>query len=646
MNETIDIPSSSDEEEEKNKVERRSRKHPPVVRRRRQETKKTMPSSSNTSNGIDDEIKIVGFKKPNQSYQSVAAVTPDGGTNKAKSSDSSSSSGSDDDSSDGLRPPKTKKPRQLFPARRHTTKSKPTRPPPSDDEESDDEILKFESGFTNKEKVALKKTETSRQTLGTKSTAKTDESSAMPFASAPSKKPTATSGTTTAKEKTSRRQPEPVHNPYCKNRFANHHSSDDDSHDLSIIYGNPDLIPNPQDQIVPYPNLGGNQTYHPDIRPKYILAFWKYSQSLVYASYNLVKLDQFAKRINALALSKFPIRSFEEYCHRFASTTSNEKEIQKAIQTSSVNAADVATNSNASGKYFSIAEACLVSILSVLESTAQNGSLSLDAMEENSLKSLLKEKSSWIFLSDLIPMIDRRLKSICPGTLTRPNDDDNGAAHFLEKSTRSAEYRQIEKLESQNEDTAYIKRHRQGGKVCFELTLLGYETANRIKQRSFPASPGHYRTSNLTQVESRYQGICLAVDKREGGGPQNQLHSMCNKLDTLNMPYFVCTMNIGDYCFFAGSKLLPIIIERKSIEDVAESMFDGRWRKQKRKMYKGQFVFGYHHCRMAYIIEGKKETHQLTAGFVGQRHFNVTSEQFDKEIDRLESEGFDVLRTQ
>jgi hypothetical protein len=94
----------------------------------------------------------------------------------------------------------------------------------------------------------------------------------------------------------------------------------------------------------------------------------------------------------------------------------------------------------------------------------------------------------------------------------------------------------------------------------------------------FPDAADHYRTSNLLQVEPRYQGICLAVDFREGGGPKKKLHAMCNKLDMLKIPYFVFTLDIRDYCFFVASnnKLCPILVGRKSIQDVAQFIVDSR----------------------------------------------------------------------
>mmetsp|Transcript_17996 Transcript_17996/g.44458 ORF Transcript_17996/g.44458 Transcript_17996/m.44458 type:complete len:880 (-) Transcript_17996:89-2728(-) len=398
-----------------------------------------------------------------------------------------------------------------------------------------------------------------------------------------------------------------------------------------------------------YPQMAQSSLYD-DLRARYLLAFWKFAQTMENASYNLVKLDQYSKRVNALALSRFPIRSFEEYCIRVAST-SDASGIQDALRVGKITnfATSLKQCNHGHGKYFSIAEACLVSLLEHVESeTTRNDTLRLQDMDGTTLVEFLQRKESWLILSELIPMIDSRLNPICPGRLTRAQDGDHGAAFYGEKSTRSTEYKQIEKLQTKTrgEDSSYIKFHRYKGRVCYELTKMGYETAQWIRNRQFPEGQGHYRTSNLVQVDPRFDGISLAVDNREGGGPKKKLHYMCNKLDTLKIPYFVHPLSIGDYCFFAGDKLLPVLIERKSIQDVAHSIYDKRWVNQKKRMYHGQYVFGHQNCRMAYIIEGRKETQQLSGGYVGQRQHNVSSEQFDKEIANLQSEGFDVLHTQ
>eukprot|EP00980_Cylindrotheca_fusiformis_P008118 scaffold1727_cov133-Cylindrotheca_fusiformis.AAC.21 len=390
---------------------------------------------------------------------------------------------------------------------------------------------------------------------------------------------------------------------------------------------------------VVYPSVGRSDQYD-DIRTAFILAFWKYAQKMEHASHNLVKLDRFSKRVNALALSQFPIRSVEEYCQRFASVTDiTNIEAALSIGEISVFRKHIARSD---GKYFSIAEACLVSMLEHVESaskTSRNGNQA--DLKEEGLSSVLQERNCRIYLSELIPMIDRRLKDICPGRLTRRDEEDNGASYYSQKSTRSAEFAQIEKLQRKQRNTgfSYIRARKQQGQVCYELTPAGYKTAKFVKKRNFPCRPGYYRTSNLDIVEPRFQGICLAVDNREGGGPKKKLHFMCNKLDTLKIPYFVCSLNMGDYCFFAGNKLLPVIIERKSIQDIAQSIYDGRWANQKKRMYQGQYVFGYNNCCMAYIIEGRKDTQELSDGYIGQRQFNVSSEALDQAIEELESEG-------
>lgn len=111
------------------------------------------------------------------------------------------------------------------------------------------------------------------------------------------------------------------------------------------------------------------------------------------------------------------------------------------------------------------------------------------------------------------------------------------------------------------------------------------------------------------------------------------------------MPYCVGTLSIGDYVFFSGNRLCPILVERKSIQDIAQSIHDGRWVRQKQRMYHGQYVFGYDNSRIAFVIEGKPEAQQVTGGYIGHRMFNVDRQRLDEEIENLEREGFEVMRT-
>jgi ERCC4-type nuclease len=137
------------------------------------------------------------------------------------------------------------------------------------------------------------------------------------------------------------------------------------------------------------------------------------------------------------------------------------------------------------------------------------------------------------------------------------------------------------------------------------------------------------------------------VDHREGGGASKKLHALCQRLDMRKVPYIVTKLDIGDYAFVSmdTQKLMPIIIERKSIQDVAQSIWDGRWTSQKRRMYQGQYVFGFETCRLAYLIEGRADTQELTGGAMGQTHFNVTRQKLDSELESLCQEGFEVITT-
>jgi hypothetical protein len=60
-------------------------------------------------------------------------------------------------------------------------------------------------------------------------------------------------------------------------------------------------------------------------------------------------------------------------------------------------------------------------------------------------------------------------------------------------------------------------------------------------------------------------------------------------------------------------------------------------------MYHGQHVFGYDNCRMAFIIEGKVEKHQVTGGYLANKRLEVDKQRFDAEIENLKDEGFEVL---
>ena len=436
--------------------------------------------------------------------------------------------------------------------------------------------------------------------------------------------------------------------------------------------------------VVCPPKLRATTKKYPDLRPNIILALWKFARKkLVRDSYQGKRLDQFVGRIVDLVVSapNFPIRTMGEYAIRKRGhlskrgcgglTVAGDSLARFEEELNSTGLMEV-RYSNLPGKYFSISEACLVAMKETITSRwkvsqskqhqqqahLQTGPQVFPA-DESSQAALFSQKDYFVSLVDLISLIDRRLRPECPSRLERSHEADKGASYYLNRSTKSAEFKQIDKLlapveipkaDGSIQITSYLKKRMVGGTQHYQLMPLGFHKSVVISKRSLPASHGPYRFCNLHSVLPKYKRICLAVDLREGGGGDRYhkgLHTMCNKLDLLKIPYCVNTLRIGDYCFFSGDKLCPILVERKSVEDVAKSIDagDGRWIRQKKRMYQGQYVFGYQHCRIAYIIEGKIEKHLVSNNFVGNARHKVSRDRFEQEVANLEGEGFQVLRT-
>jgi hypothetical protein len=320
-------------------------------------------------------------------------------------------------------------------------------------------------------------------------------------------------------------------NPYTKtkNGLASHCANPATLATLSCSVPREDL------PMVQYPDLLPGAQSYPDIRPKLILALWKRSKTLVNFSHDGKKLDNTVKKIVALALSEYPLRSMDEYLARYfgvggVKTTSGRIQREEVPTMEDLDKLSTPVDACRDGRYYSIAEAGLVAVLEEMELQlrAKNVSLALDDHNIPTLSKELADKDTWMSLDRLILTVDQRLKLECPGTLRRRNFLDQGAAYYMEASTRSAEFLQLKNLLKTPRDAnqPFLKQHTRAGQTLFEMTLLGYQTAIRIRSRHFPAPPGHYRRSNLASFNPRYENICLGVDIREGGGPASVLHIM------------------------------------------------------------------------------------------------------------------------
>ena len=107
-------------------------------------------------------------------------------------------------------------------------------------------------------------------------------------------------------------------------------------------------------------------------------------------------------------------------------------------------------------------------------------------------------------------------------------------------------------------------------------------------------------------------------------------------------------LKIADYIFFVGDKLAPVLIERKTVDDVASSLHDGRWERQQRNMRKAQYVLGdgpARRCQICYIIEGDANKRKVHGGNVGRRTWFQSVEDVENAIKQLPLLGFSVIRS-
>jgi hypothetical protein len=266
-------------------------------------------------------------------------------------------------------------------------------------------------------------------------------------------------------------------------------------------------------QFVPlvqaFPRLLGAS--YPDERARFLLAFWTFGRrKCTQHSYQKAKLDIIAKRIVKLALAVYPIRSLEE----FVSASSSHKavsELSKSRQQMEEDLLEGGLNSiaaphrshiNPTGrrKFYSIVEAALSGFLRTANDRLEDG---------HDLEFALKDKAMWISLEDFIPIIDQHLLPCVPNRLSRAGESDHGAGYYTDKGTRSMEFMQITKLETNICDGPYLKRHQLGSKVHFELLPAGLQAARRIDSRDFPERPGHYRSSK--SAHKAFEGICIGT---------------------------------------------------------------------------------------------------------------------------------------
>jgi hypothetical protein len=214
--------------------------------------------------------------------------------------------------------------------------------------------------------------------------------------------------------------------------------------------------------------------------------------------------------------------------------------------------------------------------------------------------------------------------------------DSHPLVWYLDKVNLCPEWNQIRKLCVDNVHAgldACLKERRNKklspthDGLVYELLPAGLKLAKRLQRTmTFPhPEPGPMRQLPASYVSNHFKDVTICVDNREGGGAAIGLHRLCDDLDVAQAPYVVRTLKIADYVFFVGDQLAPILIERKSAEDLAGSLADGRWLRQQQAMRKAQYILGngsVRRCDICYLVEGDASKKVVHGGNVGRQFWN------------------------
>jgi hypothetical protein len=148
---------------------------------------------------------------------------------------------------------------------------------------------------------------------------------------------------------------------------------------------------------------------------------------------------------------------------------------------------------------------------------------------------------------------------------------------------------QIKKLIAGCDRAGPLLKERKKKKLCasgvaFELTDAG-RAAAKTALLATPARLGPLREL-IGEADPALVGAMLAVDFREAGGGRHQLHDLANWLSTGKVPFVVRALPVADFAMFVSAPawtggatpalMAPLLIERKTYEDVALSLADTR----------------------------------------------------------------------
>jgi len=368
--------------------------------------------------------------------------------------------------------------------------------------------------------------------------------------------------------------------------------------------------------------IGGK--LYPDLRHAFAKRLLRHANEVRRRHWEKDAFDPTVRAIMALSLLPHPVRS-ADVCKEFKGIGAVLQDVLKDAVAAEGSTPYCAPR----GKLSAVAPAA---ILAMLQWTDTNYDEPLCTMEE------------------LIRRVNTFLDPRAGASMTKE------AAYYLDKNTMDPGWAQIKKLCSADVNAGreqYLKQRARKGRstsgVVFEITNEGREMAKQIQKMldAGPAEPGPLRQLAKSEVSEEFKHVTLSVDFREGGGGRFNLHKMCSTLEILGCPFVVRELKIADYVYFVGNKLAPFLVERKSIEDVAHSVADGRWERQQRNMRQAQYILGGpdRKCHIGYLVEGDASNVVVHGGKVGRTSWGQSEEDVEKAIDSLSKLGFFIMRS-
>mmetsp|Transcript_9714 Transcript_9714/g.13737 ORF Transcript_9714/g.13737 Transcript_9714/m.13737 type:complete len:1135 (+) Transcript_9714:72-3476(+) len=378
---------------------------------------------------------------------------------------------------------------------------------------------------------------------------------------------------------------------------------------------------------LPITNQFGGKLY-PDIRHQLIKALISHAKQTRRATYQRKAMDASIRAIYILAIHPFPIRT-SEAASRIKGIGSELltvlKDTEKACKGKPYNPP--------LGKFSAVAAAALVSLLN-FEEESEEGALC--SMEELIVR---------------INMLTHNPTS-SGGVVMKKNVE-----YYLDKNNLDPGWAQVRKLcgsKVYSDIHPFMKERKKKdlskSGIGYELLERGREKAKELKSMMNKGNhpPGPLRQLASHFVDEKFGDVTMTMDYREGGGGSKSLHKMCDLLDEYKVPYVVRDLKISDYVFFVGNKLAPILIERKSVDDVANSLADGRWERQQRNMRKAQYILGNgdeRKCQICYLIEGDASKRTVHGGNIGRVSWNQSLEDVESAIGKLPILGFSVMKS-